>query len=214
MPLYYDIHTHHQHSDDRVVFALINRSSDFAHIQAPCTLGLHPWYVQGTQQEWSALQSAAVAKDVLAIGECGLDKLCSTDWSLQLTYFEQQIELANQLSKPLIIHCVRAYEEVLHLLRKATVPVIFHGFNKSVQLANQLCAQNYYLSLGAAIAQADSPSSILVQSIPLSQLFLETDQQEKYSIQEIYTIASNLRGISLEELQMHIQNNFRFIFKQ
>lgn len=213
MPLYYDIHTHHQHADDTVL-ALINRTSDFAHIQVPCTLGVHPWYIQETLQEWSELQSAAAAANVLAIGECGLDKMCGTDWSLQLSCFEQQIELANQLSKPLIIHCVRAYEEVLHLLQKATVPVIFHGFNKSIQLAKQLWAQNYYLSLGAAMAQPQSPSSILVQSIPLRQLFLETDQQEKYSIQEIYTIASNLRGISIEELQMQIQNNFRFIFKQ
>lgn len=213
MPLYYDIHTHRKHCDDDVL-ALINRDKSFAQMNGICSMGLHPWYLEQIQDEWAALEKMAQSKHVLAIGECGLDKVCTTKWTLQLSYFEKQIHLANQLGKPLIIHCVRAYEEVLQLLKQATVPVIFHGFNKQLPLAKRLWEQNYYLSFGAALGQIGSPCSSLVQIMPLSQLFLETDQQAKYTIQEIYTIASNLRGISVLEFQAHIQDNFRLIFKQ
>ena len=88
-------------------------------------------------KDLSALKIFSKTDSVLAIGECGLDKACDTNFKLQQQVFTTQVNWANEIKKPLIIHCVRAYGEVLSLLQKNNnkVPVIFHGFNKNGAVA-------------------------------------------------------------------------------
>ena len=140
------------------------------------SIGLHPWYIDGNWltvmqrvQQWS------MHNQVLAIGECGLDKLCNTDFILQQQVFTAQIQWANTIGKPLVIHCVRAWEEVFHILDKQhnTVPVIFHGFNKNKSLAAKIIRKGHYLSFGKSLHQPQIQD--ILRHLPTDKFFLETD---------------------------------------
>jgi TatD DNase family protein len=175
--------------------------------------GLHPWYInaQTAVNELPLLQQYGAFKNVLAIGECGLDKVCTTDFTLQQQLFAAQIQLANQLQKPLIIHCVRAYEEVMQLLQQQrnAVPVIFHGFNKNAVLAKQLIGKGYYLSFGKAILQPAMQQ--VLQTLPADKIFFETDDAD-LSIATVYQTAASVLSIDINSLSLQIQKNAAAVF--
>jgi TatD DNase family protein len=177
------------------------------------SLGMHPWYIapSSAETELKELRDAIVKPNVLAIGECGLDRVCEIDFELQKQYFIKQIELANEIRKPLIIHCVRAFDEVLHLLKQhhISVPVIFHGFNKNEKVASQILKQGYLLSFGQKL-MFESNATVF-KSTPINRLFLETDDGG-VAIEEVYRIAAEIKGISIEEMQEQIQKNTILVF--
>ena len=179
------------------------------------SIGLHPWYINtdSIDAEFENLKKYAALENVIAIGECGLDKVRQTEWKLQGKAFKLQIELANQVSKPLIIHCVRAYDEVLKALNdnQVRVPVIFHGFNKKLLLAEQLLKEGYYLSFGGALLNEQSNACSVFLNLPVEQIFLETDSAA-VSIEEIYYAAALLRKTSLDTLILQLQKNYETVF--
>jgi TatD DNase family protein len=207
----FDLHTHHHRAGQ---LALINRYKAFDALskESIYTVGLHPWYLnEHAEEAFEQLSKAAKQRNVLAIGECGLDKVCDTDFELQIAYFERQITLAKSLNKPLIIHCVRAFEEVMAVLKnnQVAVPVIFHGFNKNAQLAKRLVDQGYYLSFGKHLKNEGVRD--VLRSIPMERVFLETDDSI-LSIAEVYALAADALGISLENLAHHIEANVHSVF--
>ncbi len=211
--MYINIHSHRFAATGEWV--LQNRYQHFEKIHAGnwYSLGLHPWYIDSVNwpQQMEALLQYSNQNNVLAIGECGLDKVCTTDFNLQQQVFSKQIDLANALGKPLIIHCVRAFEEILLLLKKnkVQVPVIFHGFNKSKALAQQLVSNGYYLSFGKAL-QLPAMQQVLA-GIPLSQVFLETDDAD-IAIENIYTLAATALQIDINALSLQLKKNAAVVF--
>jgi TatD DNase family protein len=207
-----NIHTHSPAQPGEWVIQNIHRQ----YHQIPASFfsaGLHPWYI--SKDLWksglSALKDAALNINMAALGECGLDKVCNTDYTLQKEVFTAQVNLANQIKKPLIIHCVRAYEDVMHLLEEQQnrVPVIFHGFNKSLTLAEKLIAKGYYLSFGKAIERPHMQP--IFAAISMNRIFLETDDAE-ISIGSIYKTAAGLHNISIEELNLQLKQNVHTVF--
>ena len=177
--------------------------------------GIHPWFTENNtfEIEMVQLEKALNKLNVVAVGECGLDKACKTDFQLQENCFKRQIRLANILKKPLIVHCVKAFSETITLLQKekCNVPVIFHGFNKGKILAEQLISKGYFLSFGKHLFQ--TRTAAVFKTLPLTHIFLETDDAT-ISIMEIYKIAAELRGISVELLSNQIESNVRVVFDQ
>ncbi|MFN0082223.1 MAG: TatD family hydrolase [Ferruginibacter sp.] len=147
----------------------------------------------------------------MAVGECGLDKVCDTDFALQQDVFAAQVMLANKLEKPLIIHCVRAFEEVLHILRQQNnkVPVIFHGFSKHKELAQNLTSNGYFLSFGKSIL-SEKKGEIL-RELPLEKIFFETDNAA-VKIETIYEQAAYILNLSLKQIQLQIIKNAQEVF--
>ncbi len=178
-----------------------------------CSIGLHPWYLNDRAGLMDELQRYAALPNVLAIGECGLDKVCNTPWELQTLVFKQQIQIANTLGKPLIIHCVRAYDELLNILRseKPSVPVIVHGFNKNERVADRLLSAGVYLSFGAAILNDLSPAAATLKQVPAEMFFLETDDAQ-IDITTVYKKAAAIRNISEEDIILQLQQNFNKVF--
>ena len=211
--LYIDIHTHNPKQQSQV-FKLPNVIFGKENILSQsCSLGIHPWYIpEHFDQAIQELSSKALQTNILAIGECGLDKLCETDWNLQIDTFRSQIALAQSMQKPLIIHCVRAYQEVMELLKNhhVTVPTIFHGFNKKYELAQSILSKGYYLSLGSSILNGSQDR--LIQEADLNKIFLETDNKST-NIVDIYTYFCAARKISLEQLQDQLFQNFVNVFR-
>ena len=161
-----DIHTHHERPD-----AIVNAEvGDTLQPGITYSLGVHPWNAE-TWSDDTARRLAAQAADprVLAIGEAGLDKLRGPSMEVQTHAFEAQARIADELGKPLIIHCVRAFNELMAIKRamRPRVPWIVHGFRGKPQLARQLLDAGFHLSLGSrhnpdtARLLADHPSRLL-----------------------------------------------------
>lgn len=210
--MYHNIHTHTVPNAGE--WAIQNVLQDFTSIPAAgiYSAGLHPWHLHANTltDELQQLDTALQQPNVLLLGECGLDKLCETSYELQQHCFQQQVLLANQHNKPLILHCVKAFDDVLRILKetKVTVPVIFHGYHKSVQLARQLTNAGYHLSFGKHLLQPATAE--VFKTIPLNHVFLETDAAA-VTIGELYSSAATIKNITVTQLQQQITANINGI---
>ncbi|HKC69537.1 MAG TPA: TatD family hydrolase [Bacteroidia bacterium] len=209
--IYIDIHTHKKKPAG---VSIINYLDNFSKLPAAgfFSVGIHPWYInEATENRFNELTEISRRPNVLAIGECGLDKVCNTNFTLQQQYFIKQIQLANTLRKPVIIHCVRAYNETIQLLQqqKVQVPAIFHGFNKNNTLAKQLINKGYYLSFGKHLLTTTVAETF--KTIPLEKIFLETDDSEM-RIEDIYQAAANIKNVSITDLKKQLIKNVLHVF--
>jgi len=208
MKKYIDIHTHRKENCENV-FSLHNISpEDF--IQLPnneknyFSAGIHPWYIDSTVEEKiKILRQIASNPSILAIGETGLDKLCPIDFNFQKEIFKHQISIAKEVKKPLIIHCVKAHNEVQQLLKETqpNVPIIFHGFRGKPQLAKELIKAGFYLSFGSLFNKES------VEATSFNRIFLETDDKD-VAIEEIYKSIAEAKGISVKKLIETVGENF------
>lgn len=212
--MYINIHTHHAKPVEGII-SIGNLYKDFDSIETGSfySVGLHPWYitVETWEQQFAVVKEKSRLQNVVAIGEAGLDKVCATDFVLQQTVFAQHIQLANEVQKPLIVHCVRAHAEVIALLKQtpAQVPVIFHGFNKSKELAQQLITLGYYLSFGKGLEKPGVQQ--VMAALPHAKIFLETDNSTA-SIAEIYGYAAEAFQIDGDSLSLQLQKNAATVF--
>ncbi len=179
------------------------------------SLGIHPWFIerQDIATAIQLLNAAGRNPNLLAIGECGLDKSIGMPLELQVEVFTRQIELAEQLSKPLVIHCVKAFNELVQIKKthKATSAWIIHGFNANPVLAAQLIKHGCYLSFGAALLNPRSHAGQVLAGIPPDRLFLETDTAD-VPIGAIYAAAAKMLGFEVATLQQQILRNFKRVF--
>lgn len=208
-----DIHTHNK--TDLNIIAIQNLSTNFDRIsdKSMYSAGLHPWFISqdNFENDFSKLKDVAYLTNVVAIGECGLDKVCDTPFELQLKAFERQVILANETGKPLILHCVRAFGEVINMLKESNnkIPVIFHGFNKNAILAKKLTDKGFYLSFGEALLKAAMKD--VFNSVPLERVFLETDKSPA-DLKRIYTEASAIKNVDMNLLSLQIIKNANKVF--
>jgi TatD DNase family protein len=207
-----NIHTHHANESENGIFSLENiiyTQNNSPNITAPISVGVHPWYLEN-EINWDDFEAFAQSKNVMAIGECGLDKAIKTPVEEQMRVFIQQIRIAERLQKPVIVHCVRAYNEVLSVLKqeKPSVPLILHGFNKNLQVATPFFAYNVYFSFGINILKENFDGGILKAIFKQNKLFLETDNAKDIRIQDVYECAAQHLGIDVGDLEMAIEENF------
>lgn len=210
--LYIDIHTHHYkpQPDTISVESIYDRFTE-APADRPISAGLHPWYLHEAENQIKQLSIVAQQPNTIAIGECGLDKLTKTDWQLQLKYFELQLQLAENLQKPVVIHCVKAFTETLALLKGITIPVIFHGINNKLSIIAPLINNGYFLSFGKSLLSPAGSTRESLNAVPPDQLFLETDDTN-VSIKDIYKSAAEIRNITENEIALQLQKNFHSVF--
>jgi TatD DNase family protein len=215
--IYIDIHTHQHYSSETERFAvfnmILNADPDDHNLQ-PITAGLHPWHISERDpfKGISILQELLRDHEILAVGECGIDKVISVPLKIQQDVFQKQVSLAKEYGKPLIIHCVRAFEEVQQVLKSENFKghTIFHGFNKNKELAAQLLKKGYYLSFGSSVLTGKLDETL--EATPIEQLFLETDDAH-VDIRELYAYAAQLRKISINELKENIIRNYQLVFE-
>ena len=212
--MYINVHSH-QTETVAGILTIQNLYKNFSSVTSGgyFSVGLHPWFLneETWMDEFEEVKKWSSEQNVLAIGEAGLDKVCETDMELQQKVFAAHIQWANENRKPLIVHCVRAHAEVMQLLtiNQNNMPVIFHGFTKSKELALQLTAHGYYLSFGKAIEK--SSIAEVMTAVPKKQLFLETDKSE-ISIQQLYTLAASAFQIEEDSLSLQLFKNATKVF--
>ena len=225
---YFDIHTHLLQSEDDVK-GVLNIQTDDPIPKTEYSLGLHPWFVreENLDRHIEIIEKQTEDEKCIVIGECGLDRPtfrksgngdAQHGLKLQSEAFLRQIEIANLAEKPLVIHCVRAFYELLEI-RKTASPAtswIIHGFRGSQEIAESFIKEGIYLSFGKSLL-SESPGDLKIKQIfktvPDNLLLLETDNVETLSrdIKEVYCSAAELRNTSIHKLQDIIKMNIERI---
>jgi TatD DNase family protein len=216
---YFNLHTH-KFTNNPTTLELVNQYPwEFDESIPHYSIGIHPWYIDENRLELDLkiIEEKLQQPECLALGECGLDKRIEIPLAVQIRVFEQQIALAEKYQKPLVVHLVTAFDELIEIKKRLdiSVPIIIHGFSKNEQLAKQLLDNGFYLSFGKYLLQSRSVGTDLkpvFQSIPNNRFFLETDTITE-TLEEVYTLAAKYRKISLDELQKQIENNYSLVFK-
>lgn len=210
----YNLHTHTA-SGSPGVFEVVNRYP-YEAVDVPYfSSGIHPWYidVQKEEEHLSIVEKRLQLPNCVALGECGLDKRIEIPLAVQEDIFEKQLLLAKKYQKPVILHLVAAYREVVDIYKRIQpgVPMLVHGFSKNEQVAKQLLDNGFYLSFGKYLLRNPELSEVLAK-VPNDRFFLETDTVEE-GIEEVYAKAASARNVGIEELKNIVSDNFKTVFK-
>lgn len=211
---YFNFHTH-KFTNQPDVLELVNQYPQEFDTTIPFySIGIHPWYIveERLEADLEIIESKLKESNCLAIGECGLDKRIEIPFDLQQLVFEKQLVLAEKYQKPIVLHCVAAFQEVIEIKKKLniSVPMVIHGFSKNEQVAKQLIDNGFYISFGKYLLRNPELETVF-QSIPNDQFLLETDTIEE-GILEVYALAAKYKNIEVEELKGIIKNNFTRVF--
>ncbi|MEZ7499420.1 TatD family hydrolase [Flavobacterium sp. Arc3] len=212
---FFNFHTH-KCTNQADVLELVNQYPQEFDASIPFySIGIHPWYIveDRVEADLEIIESKLQETNCLAIGECGLDKRIEIPLELQQMVFEKQLLLAQKYNKPIVIHCVAAFQEVIDTKKRLniSVPMIIHGYSKKQQLAKQLVDNGFYISFGKYLLRNPELESVFT-SIPNNRFFLETDTVEE-NIDVVYTLAAKYKGVNLEKIQKQISSNFQAVFK-
>lgn len=213
---FFNFHTHQSKNQPNILELVNQYPLDFDDSIPFYSIGIHPWYIAEDRidADLKIIEDKLQTENCLAIGECGLDKRIEVPFDLQISVFEKQLALAEKYKKPVVIHCVAAFQEISAIKKKMkiTVPMIIHGFSKNSQIADQLIKEGFYLSFGKYLLRNPELKTVFVQ-IPDDRFFLETDTIEE-TIEQVYNVAAEYKNININELQEIISSNFGAIFRQ
>jgi len=213
-----DVHTHiNRFERETVTVQNIFPGEGFAAFSGRnfYSVGLHPWHIKSPEEnnDWLLQVEDAVEFDhVIFIGECGLDKKVENDFSEQLRVFEAQAFMSEEVKKPLIIHCVKAYNEVIEMYKKMhpEMPWIMHGYNGSLELTKQLADKNFLFSFGENLFKENAKAIDSFKYLPLDRIFFETDEFDG-DVDKMYEKGAELKELPVEKLKEAVWKNFNRI---
>ena len=213
-----DIHTHDSVPSDGI-FAVENIMAHEGPVPqnisaGAFTAGIHPWQLNENNRDklLEFIRSIAANPGLIAFGEAGFDRLRGPSIDLQKSVFAEQVRIASEKGKPLIIHCVRAWDELLaaHKNLKPRIPWMVHGFRGKKELALQLLKRGMYLSFWFDFVMRPG-SAELLRFLPKDRIFLETDGAGT-DIREIYEKVSKDLAVSVDDLKNIILGNYKQLF--
>lgn len=176
--------------------------------------GLHPMHAALWNRDTERLLAHFAPRGV-AVGEIGLDYLrADIPRTLQQEAFRGQLRLAARLGLPVLIHCRRAFEDLLAILDEEGVSEgIMHAFSGSVETARACIRRGFAISLCGTVTYRNARRPVEVaRELPLESLILETDApdippevhrgggNEPAFLQETALAVATIRNISLDEL--------------
>lgn len=214
MTKFINLHTHKFSNLSDVIEVVNQYPWEFDASVPNYSIGIHPWYVDENRLETDLeiIKEKLQLTGCLALGECGLDKRIEIPLDLQISVFKKQLELVKETQKPIVLHCVAAYDEVIAIKKEMKIenPMIIHGFSKNEQVAQTLLKNGFYLSFGKYLLRNPDLEKVFTFA-PENQILLETDTIEE-SIYQVYEKAAEIKGISVEEMKTIVFTNFSTIF--
>jgi TatD DNase family protein len=178
------------------------------------TFGIHPWFLnEGNEKQLlKSFENYVNNPDVTAVGEAGFDKLRGPSPELQRRVFEKQIAISEEIGKPVVIHCVKAWDELLAAQKKLKpqMPWLIHGFRGNIELAGQLLSKGMFLSFWFDFVLRPESRNLL-RSLPTDRIFLETDGAET-DIRTIYEKVARDLDMTVDNLKSIILDNFKSFF--
>lgn len=198
-------------------------------------LGIHPWRVADRPSDWETkLENYFRIHPYICVGECGLDKwIQGFDIAAQIETFEKQLGLASERNLPISVHCLKAWDVLLSLLKKQSLPqrgIHLHSFAGSQEVANQLLKYNAYFSFsGYFLSDRKIKVQQVFKKLPKERLLIETDAPDMplpkesviskldetndtinspLNLPAIYENFAKIRGCDLISLKKILQSNF------
>lgn len=169
-----------------------------------CSVGIHPWHItENWHDVFDEISVTATNNQVVAIGECGFDFVKSpASRELQYSVFKAHVNLSETTRKPLIIHSVKGFEELIRASKESLHKEswIIHGFRGKPEQAQQLLSAGFYLSFGMYFNEES------VRITPLERLFIESDES-KEPVADIYAKVAFVRHVGIEQLSEQIYRN-------
>jgi TatD DNase family protein len=213
-----DIHTHPDHYEPQTIIVQnIYPGDGFAAFTGRnfYSVGLHPWHIGTREENNQSLQLVEQALEfdhVIFVGEAGLDKVIEKDFAEQMHVFEAQAYIAEEYQNPLIIHCVKAYSEIIHLRKKMdpSMPWILHGYTGSLELTKQMAEMNFMFSFGDILFRENAKAIESFKYLPVNRIFFETDEMVG-EVDQVYHQAALIRQVSVEMLREAVWKNFNRI---
>ena len=184
-----DIHTHRP---DATAALIAVDPREFSPVPGRYySVGYHPWHGvdQLDEHDYALLEQCASHRQVLAIGETGIDRMRGAAVDVQAAAFIRHLQLAARLGKPVIVHNVRATQDILNARRRAAledVPLVIHGMRGNAHVARTLLEAGCYLSYGARF----NPQAL--EATPLDRLLIETDDAPTSILEVAATVARSL----------------------
>jgi len=209
------------------------------------TIGLHPIHTsksyhdekelgeggkeftsRGEVFDAAAYEMLGASKKVIAIGECGLDyfRLEEETKKVQADAFIEQIELANRLQKPLMLHIRNAYDDALEILKAhAKVRGDVHFFAGDWSVAKRFLDEGFTLSFTGVITFTHDYDEV-VKNTPLDMLLSETDapyvtpaphrgkRNEPAYVEMVVRAIAEIRGEDFETVRAQIMSNVERVF--
>lgn len=207
-----DIHTHYScHENLEQLSFLVGMHS----------LGIHPWELKAPfDQAEYFLKFTQLKKNfhplILAIGECGMDRRRESiaPIEFQEMVLQWHLDWALETKRPIVIHCVRAYSDLLKILKekKYQGKILLHDFSGSQEIAHAFLDFDCYFSFGKRLLSLQSKASRVFISLPIEKLFLETDDQKEVSLISIYDQASELKKCPRSFLESQLEKNLTGFF--
>ena len=179
------------------------------------SIGIHPWHISklNITESLKQLENLADNPQLKAIGECGLDRSIASNFDIQRKVFISQLHIADRNNKAIIIHNVRAFSDILEILKqeKISIPIIFHAFNGNKDIMQKLMKYDVYFSIGSDIFKTNSKAQRIISDIPINRLFMETDEWTG-NIEDIYSEVSKHIGRSIIDIRNQVYYSFKSLF--
>ena len=191
-------------------------------------MGIHPQDLEDDRSEERliSLRKAIEAYRPEMIGEIGLDYYSHPHTKEdQKIFFHAQLKLAEELDLPINVHSRKAPADTLEILKQHHCRGIIHSYSGSIEMARLYMKEGYYISFGASMLFPGSkkPQQVISQ-MPLDRLLIETDspfqsplvghRHEPCDVVRIYEAISRIKGISMEELERIVEENFNNVFNR
>lgn len=206
----FNAHTHHLKNNEIAVVQL--NTTDAIPVGITFSVGIHPkdatsW---NTQLKDDFVKRAAQTS-CRAIGEIGLDNRYPP--VMQEQVFVEQLKIAAELNKPVLLHCVNEWYKckALHNLYAPQTYLIYHGFTKPKLIDEVLAYEKSIISIGAQVLTNDQLKKVVI-TIPINRLLIETDDSD-CDLFSIYREIALLKSIPLTELITTIADNAKTIFE-
>jgi TatD DNase family protein len=217
---YIDIHVHDGHPA-KGIFILESLMAHEEKLPADIpgvayTYGIHPWFLNEDNHDKHILSVEEIVRlpFIIAVGEAGFDRLRGPSAELQRQTFEKQVLISEEVKKPVIIHCVRGWDELLsvHKRLRPKMPWLVHGFRGNIELAGQLLSKGLYLSLWYEFVLRPESAGLL-RALPADRIFLETDGAD-VDIKHIYSKVADDLDMAVEDLKAIIFKNYDTFFNR
>jgi len=222
----------------------INISKDYSHIFS--SIGLHPTNIASdffkskecskTEEgfledgfDYDKYKDLAKSKKVVAIGECGLDYYYRPKGTTKKELFKEeqkkvfikQLNLAEELNLPVIIHCRSAFDDLFEILSKRKIKGVLHCFTGNKEEAERLLSLGMYFGINGIIFKTDMEEAI--KAIPLDRMLLETDcpylsppkfeeRNNPLSLKYVIEDISRIKGVNSKEIEDITYKNAKDLF--
>ena len=176
------------------------------------SVGVHPMFATFSviPSEYDGLFSG---KNCCAIGECGLDRRAKLPMQDQMKLFLAHAEASERYGKPLVIHCVRAQNELLNLYRdfRPGMPWIIHGCRGKREKVLELADAGFYLSFGEGLLLSAGNMEDFFPQLPLDRILLETDEAD-VTLDVLAATGAQMMRRNVREFQAQVWQNFKKVF--